>query len=87
MNSAPARQADLFALRPQGSVSAIAGASHHTRNGRDVRRVAKLAFGEASIGDAELGALASLKISFAGQSLDRLAKSVKATGNDNPLAV
>jgi hypothetical protein len=42
-------------------------------NERDPRSVAELAFGEASSGGAEFCAPASLKISFAGQSLDRLA--------------
>ena len=44
-------------------------------NGRDPRSVAELAFGEASSGGAEFCAPPSLKISFAGQSLDRLAHS------------
>lgn len=48
--------------------------SPHT-NGRDPRSVAELAFGEALSGGAEFCAPASLKISSAGQSLDRLANS------------
>jgi hypothetical protein len=42
-------------------------------NERDPRSVAELAFGEASSGGAEFCAPAFLKISYAGQSLDRLA--------------
>ena len=58
-----------------GFVSAIAGESHHTRNERDPRSVAELTFSEASSGDAEFCVPASLKTSFTGQSLDRLANS------------
>jgi len=58
-----------------GIVSAIAGESHHTRNERDPRSVAGLTFSEASSGGAEFCAPASLKTSFTGQSLDRLANS------------
>jgi hypothetical protein len=45
-------------------------------NERDPRPVAELAFGEASSGGAEFCAPVSLKIFFAGQSLDRLAHGV-----------
>ena len=69
-----------------GFVSAIAGESHHTRNERDPRSVAELTFSEASSGDAEFCVPASLKTSFTGQSLDRLANSAARKKNVEAIA-